>query len=86
MKKQITEFQKRVFAEVRKIPKGKTSTYKAVAEILNSSPRAVGQALKKNKDYKNIPCHRVIKLDGSLGGYNRGIKKKIKLLRKEGAI
>ena len=82
----VTEFQKRVFAIVRKIPKGKTTTYKAIAKTLNTNPRAVGQALKKNKYYKNIPCHRVIKSDGTLGGYNRGIKKKRELLKKEGAI
>jgi len=82
----VTIFQKRVFAVVRKIPKGKTMSYGQIAKILKTSPRAVGRALKKNKDYKNIPCHRVIKSDGTLGGYNRGIKKKIELLRKEGAI
>jgi len=79
----VTSFQKKVYSIVRKIPKGKTTTYKQIAIKLKTSPRAVGQALKKNRDYKNIPCHRVIKSDGSLGGYNRGIKKKRKLLNKE---
>lgn len=79
----ITLFQKRVFAIVKKIPSGKTTTYKAIAKKLKTSPRAVGQALKKNKDYKNIPCHRVICSNGKIGGYNRGIKKKIELLKKE---
>jgi O-6-methylguanine DNA methyltransferase len=45
--------------------------------------RAVGNILNKNRDLK-IPCHRVIRSDGKIGGYNRGIKKKIALLKKEG--
>lgn len=81
-----TSFQKKVYNVVGKIPKGKTATYKEIAEKLDTSPRAVGQALKRNKDYKNIPCHRVIKSDKTIGGYNRGMKKKIELLKKEGAI
>lgn len=82
----VTEFQKKIFFIVKKISKGKTLTYKQIADKLQTSPRAVGQALKTNKDYKNIPCHRVIKSDGTVGGYNRGIKKKIELLKKERAI
>lgn len=81
----LTSFQLRVFREVRKIPKGKTKTYKEIAEKLKTSPRAIGQALKKNFN-KKIPCHRVIMSNGDLGGYNRGIKKKILLLKKEKAI
>jgi methylated-DNA-[protein]-cysteine S-methyltransferase len=81
-----TSFQKKVYEIVRKIPGGKTATYKEIAEKLDTSPRAVGQALKRNKDYKKIPCHRVIKSDKTLGGYNRGMKKKRELLKKEGAI
>ncbi len=83
----ITKFQKRVFAEVRKVPKGKTTTYKAIAEKLKTSPRAIGQALKKNPYPIKIPCHRVIKSDGSLGGYKGKMNSKIKrrLLREEGA-
>ena len=77
-----TPFQKRVYSIVKKIPKGKTISYGEIAKQLKTSPRAVGQALKKNYN-KKIPCHRVIKSDGTLGGYNRGIKKKILLLKKE---
>lgn len=80
----LTEFQKRVYNLVNKIPKGKVTTYKAIAKKLKSSPRAVGKALNKNPWPIKIPCHRVIKSDGKIGGYKLGIKKKIELLKKEG--
>jgi O-6-methylguanine DNA methyltransferase len=82
--KEKSEFQKRVLEIVKKIPKGETKTYKEVAE-LSGHPfawRAVGNVLNKNKDPK-IPCHRVIRSDGSFGGYNKGEKKKRELLLKE---
>ncbi len=86
----ITEFQKRVYEIVKKVPKGKTTTYKAIAEKLKSSPRAVGQALKRNPFAPIVPCHRVIHADGRIGGYSgnnpRNIKKKIEMLKKEGVI
>lgn len=80
-----TKFQKKVFKIVKKIPKGQTMTYGEIAEKLKTSPRAVGQALSKNKS-KNIPCHRVIMSNGKLGGYNKGVRIKRNLLKKEGAI
>jgi len=84
----VTNFQKRVYSIVKRIPKGKTTTYKAIAKELNTSPRAVGQALKRNPYAPIVPCHRVICSDGKIGGFNgnnpKNIKKKIKLLKKEG--
>ncbi len=80
-----SSFQKKVYRKVRKIPRGKTLSYGEIARKLKTSPRAVGQALKRNFD-KKVPCHRVIKSDGKLGGYNRGVKKKKKMLMKEKAI
>ncbi len=78
------KFNERVYLIVRKIPKGKVSTYKQIAEKLNCRAyRAVGNALNKNKD-KNIYCHRVVKSNGEIGGFNRGRKEKIRLLKKEG--
>lgn len=79
-------FHNRVFAITKKIPKGSTLTYKQVAQKAGSphAYRAVGNILNKNTD-PNIPCHRVIKSDGSAGGYNRGKKKKFQLLKREGA-
>ena len=84
----ITEFQKKVYEIVKKVPKGKTTTYKAIALQLNSSPRAVGQALKVNPYAPIVPCHRVIMSNGKIGGYNgnspKNIKKKIQMLKEEG--
>ncbi len=80
----ITSFQKKVYEIIRKIPKGKTTTYKAIAEKLKTSPRAVGQALKANPNPIKVPCHRVIHKDGRIGGYKLGVKKKIELLKREG--
>lgn len=80
-------FKEKVFDIVKGIPKGKTMTYKEVA-FRAGNPlafRAVGNILNKNHDVL-IPCHRVIRSDGSLGGYNRGEKNKEKLLKKEHAI
>lgn len=80
-----TSFQKKVFAIVKKIKKGHTASYGDIARKLKTSPRAVGQALKRNFDRK-IPCHRVIMRSGKLGGYNQGIKMKVELLKKEGFL
>lgn len=77
-------FQSKVFAVVKKIPRGKTLTYKQVAQKINKprAARAVGNALHTNYD-SAIPCHRVVRSDGQLGGYNRGTKKKKQLLTEE---
>lgn len=80
-------FEDKVLQFVRKIPRGQTRTYKEVA-IIAGSPnayRAVGNILNKNRDFKNIPCHRVIRSDGNAGGYNRGTAMKEGLLKKEKA-
>lgn len=80
-------FKEKVFKIVSKIPRRKTLSYKKVAELAGRPKawRAVGNILSKNFDPK-IPCHRVIRSDGKTGGYNRGIKTKIRLLKLEGAI
>ena len=80
-------FQEKVYEVVRKIPKGSVLTYKEVAKKMGTlnAARAVGSALKKNYN-PEIPCHRVIKSNGTLGGYNRGIKMKEKLLKEEGFL
>lgn len=77
-------FKEKVFAVVKKIPKGETMTYKEVAEAIlhPKSYRAVGNILNTNYD-PGIPCHRVIRSDGKTGGYNRGAKKKLTLLQQE---
>ena len=80
-------FKEKVFEVVRKIPRGKTMSYKEVARLAGrpKAYRAVGNILNKNYDPK-IPCHRVIRSDGKPGGYNRGAKNKIRLLKKERTI
>ncbi len=80
-------FSEKVLEVVKKIPKGKTLSYKEVAQKAGSPKafRAVGSILKKNY-LPEIPCHRVIKSSGEAGEYNRGKQNKINILRKEGAL
>lgn len=86
----ITEFQKKVYKAVKRIPRGRVSTYKHVAEHAGCrSPRAVGQALKKNPYAPAVPCHRVIASDMTIGGYKGQTsgsvaREKLALLMKEG--
>ena len=83
----MKDFKRHVLKIVAKIPIGKVLTYKDVAWRAGNpnAYRAVGNILNKNFDLK-IPCHRVIRSDGKLGGYNQGIKTKKILLKKEGVI
>lgn len=81
-------FTEEVYAVVRKIPEGKFMTYKEVAERVGrpNASRAVGTVLSKNYNL-DVPCHRVIRTDGNMGGYNRGgITKKLEILKEEGAL
>ena len=84
-----TPFQIKVWKYLRTIPKGKVITYKQLAKAINkpNAARAVANACAKNPHAPKIPCHRVIRSDGGLGGYSGpgGIRKKIKLLRSEKA-
>ena len=85
-----TEFQIAVWKELLKIPKGKTNTYKEIAVAIGrpKSSRAVANACAKNPFLLTIPCHRVIRSDGSLGGYSGmgGVETKMRLLIEEGAF
>jgi O-6-methylguanine DNA methyltransferase len=80
-------FKEKVIAIVKKIPKGKTLSYKDVAGKAGhpGAARAVGAIMRTNTD-ASVPCHRVIMSDGALGGYNGIRGEKEKLLRKEKAI
>jgi len=81
-------FAEKVRAIVKKIPKGSSMTYKEVATKAGNSKaaRAVGAIMRTNFD-PDIPCHRVVKSDGSLGSYNRGgTIQKERLLKQEGAF
>ncbi|MDC0343942.1 MGMT family protein [Pelagibacteraceae bacterium] len=83
-----TKFQLKVWNYLSKIPKGSTRTYAEVAKAIKSplAVRAVANAIGKNPFPPNIPCHRVIRSDGTLGGYSGkgGIKTKKYLLKSEG--
>ncbi len=83
-----TEFQRHVYAEMRRIPYGQTKTYGDLAFLTNSHPRPVGQACGKNPIPILIPCHRVLGKDESLTGYSGdgGVETKSALLRLEGAL
>ena len=82
-----TKFQLKVWNYLKTIPKGTVKTYKQVAIAIKSpkSARAVANACGKNPYAPKIPCHRVIRSDGGLGGYSGrgGIKTKLRLLRSE---
>lgn len=83
----MTPFAQSIYNIVKKIPQGKTLTYKEVARLAGrpSAFRAVGNVLNKNYD-PEIPCHRVVRSDGKTGGYNRGSEKKRARLKEEGAL
>ena len=87
--KSHTPFQKKVWAACSTIPVGQTRTYQWIANKIGhpKAARAVGAALGKNPYAPKVPCHRVLRSDGKMGGYSGpgGIKTKIKLLQKEGA-
>ncbi len=80
--------KKKIYKEVCKIPKGETRTYKQIAVICKTNPRAVAKILSKNPTPIKVPCHRVIRSDGKIGGYTfKGKRKdemKVELLKKEG--
>ena len=88
MKLNGTKFQLKVWVYVRKIPRGRVKTYSKVAKAIRKplAIRAVANAIGKNPYAPKIPCHRVIRSDGSLGGYSGkgGLKTKRFLLKKEG--
>jgi len=78
-------FHDRCYELLLKVPKGKVTTYQAIAHALDSKAyRAVGTAMAKNPNPINVPCHRVVKSSGEIGNYAFGIDKKIALLEKEG--
>ena len=85
----MKDFDEKVLGLVKKIPKRKVTTYSEIAKALDTKAyRAVGQTLKRNPNPIKVPCHRVVRSDGSVGGYagQKVSKKKAQLLRKEGVI
>ncbi len=84
-KKMAKNFSEKCYELLKKIPKGKVVTYKQIASKLRTKAyRAVGNAMSINPHAPRVPCHRVVCSDGKIGGYSKGISKKIKLLKSEG--
>jgi len=78
-------FNQKCYALLKKVPQGKVTTYKELARALRSKAyRAVGNAMNKNPHAPQVPCHRVVKSSGEIGGFASGTNKKIKLLKQEG--
>lgn len=83
-----TPFAKKVYAIVARIPRGETRTYAQVAAAAGrpGAARAVGSIMRRNR-HPHVPCHRVVRSDGGLGGYAfGGVKRKRERLREEGAL
>ncbi len=77
-------FTQRVWNAAKKIPRGRVTTYGEVARFLGTRAcRATGNALNRNR-CNSVPCHRVVRSDGGVGGFARGIRAKKKLLESEG--
>jgi methylated-DNA-[protein]-cysteine S-methyltransferase len=87
-----TVFESRVYDLVSQIPRGKISTYRDIARVLCiASPRAVGQALRRNPYAPQVPCHRVVCANGKIGGFfgetaGKLVEQKIRMLSEEGVI
>ena len=87
MKTMNSNFNEKCYALLKLIPKGKVTTYKELARALNTKAwRAVGSAMAKNSNLFIIPCHRVVRSDGSVGQYALGSDKKSKILTDEGVV
>jgi len=81
----VKSFNERCYSVLKKVPKGKVTTYKEIAKALGTKAyRAVGNAMNKNPYVPKVPCHRVIKSNGEVGEFASGTKKKIQMLRKDG--
>jgi methylated-DNA-[protein]-cysteine S-methyltransferase len=84
----MTKFQSECYEALKKVPKGKVITYAGLARMVGrpKAHRAVGSAMNKNPYAPQVPCHRVVKSNGDLGGFATDIKVKIKRLQKEGVV
>lgn len=85
-----TEFAEKIYSQLKKVPKGRVTTYKVLAQSIGTKAyQAVGTVMKNNPYAPEVPCHRVVASDGSIGGFKgyktgKTIEEKIKLLQKEG--
>ena len=84
-KSEPSKFDAKCYRLISAVPRGKVTTYREIAKALGHKGfRAVGQAMGRNPYAPKVPCHRVVRSDGSLGGYAFGLKKKVALLKAEG--
>ncbi|MCD4761461.1 MGMT family protein [bacterium] len=81
-----SDFAQAVYSALKKVPQGRVTSYSALAKAIGrpGAARAIGNALNKNPFAPQVPCHRVVKSNGEVGGFAHGTKKKIKLLKSEG--
>ena len=78
-------FKESCYEQLKKVQKGKVTTYRELARAVGTNAyRAVGNAMNKNPYAPKVPCHRVVKLSGDVGGFSSGVKNKIKMLKAEG--
>ena len=84
----MTRFQSDCYEALKKVPKGKVITYGGLARMIGrpKAHRAVGSAMNKNPYAPQVPCHRVVKSNGDLGGFATDIEVKIKRLQEEGVM
>tara|TARA_B100000497_G_C7277407_1_gene192858 strand:+ start:163 stop:483 length:321 start_codon:yes stop_codon:yes gene_type:complete len=83
--KSSNSFDERCYDLLLQIPKGKVTTYREIAHALGTKAyRAVGQAMNRNPNLVEVPCHRVVKSNGELGGYATGSARKLEFLIQEG--
>lgn len=85
-KAEISDFEKRVYLMLLKVPRGRVVTYGDLSRLAGfpGAARAVGSAMNKNPFAPKVPCHRVVKSDGNVGDFAHGIKRKISMLEGEG--
>lgn len=81
-----TQFESSCYKLLKRVPKGRVTTYADLAAAVSADggARAVGNAMNRNPFAPAVPCHRVVKSDGSIGGFAGGVRKKITLLSSEG--
>jgi methylated-DNA-[protein]-cysteine S-methyltransferase len=80
----MSNFKEKIYSKLKKVPKGKVTTYGQLAKAVNSKAyRAVGTAMNKNPYAPLVPCHRVVCSDGTIGGFATGVANKIRILKTE---
>lgn len=81
----VTGFKDKIYSQLKKVPEGRVTTYKELAKIVDSRAyRVVGRIMNMNPYAPEVPCHRVVNSDGSIGGYAGGVDEKVKMLESEG--